>query len=222
MYRSPGGAVRGGSREYRRALIPYIKTLRKRKDLDLYNPKITIENETDICVYFCFMLSELGELCDSTINEIILSVDSVNYFELISSIGFMEEKSLITIKKGENNENIYSLTPDGEKLAKAFYMHIPLSVREKTVKTGKDIIERLEREKAIRCFIDYDNAKKRYDLIVRFINEINGEPILEMKLFAPDEKTAQEMKERFLKDPPHIIKRTMNMFLKDDYFLYDD
>ena len=34
-------------------------------------------------------------------------------------------------------------------------------------------------------------------------------------------KAAKEMKERFLSKPSLIIKRTMNMFLKDDFFMYD-
>ena len=33
---------------------------------------------------------------------------------------------------------------------------------------------------------------------------------------------AEEMKERFLSRPSRVITRTMNMFLKDDYFMYDD
>ena len=70
--------------------------------------------------------------------------------------------------------------------------------------------------------INYDYKRKRYDLCVQFLNEVSGEIILDMKVFAPDEEKAKEMKERFLSRPSRVITRTMNMFLKDDYFMYDD
>ena len=188
----------------------------------MYIPKITINDELDICVYFCFILSSFGRLSESVINEIVLSVDSVNYFDLISATGFMEEKNLITSETDKSSgERYYCLLPDGKKLSDEFYMHIPLSVREKTLETGNRISERLEREKSVKCDIIYDSGRKRYDLDVKFLNEINGETILEIKLFAPDEQEAEKMKRRFLSKPSLIITRTMNMFLKDDFFMFD-
>ena len=188
----------------------------------MYYPKITINDELDICVYFCFILSNFGTLSESVINEIVLSVDSVSYFDLMSATGFMEEKQLIASETDkESGERSYSLLPDGKKLSDEFYLHIPLSIREKTLDTGNMIAERREREKSVRCDIIYDSAKKRYDLVVKFLNEINGDTILEIKLFAPDEQEAEEMKRRFLARPSLIITRTMNMFLKDDYFMFD-
>lgn len=182
-----------------------------------------IKDDIDLCVYFCFMLDSFGTLSDSVISEIVRSVDSVNYFELVSMIEFMKEKSLISESFDQKiKERVYTLKKGGKELSDEFYMHIPSSVREKTLETGKNVLKRLDMERAIRCYIsNYDGVKKRYDLTVRFLNELNGETILELKLFAPNEKKAQEMMNRFLSKPSFIITRIMNMFLKDDYFMYD-
>ena len=42
-----------------------------------------------------------------------------------------------------------------------------------------------------------------------------------MKMYAPTKKKAEEMRDRFLSKPSFIITRIMNMFLKDDFFMYD-
>ncbi len=185
-------------------------------------PQIQVDNSFDICVYFCFMLKEFGDITDSFISEMVLSLESVNYFELMSEIGKMEKKQLIEVKNDKaKGEHVYTLLPNGAVLADEFLNHIPLSIREKTIETGKSVIERIEREKSIRCYIKYDYQRRRYDLCVKFLNEINGETILDIKVYAPTEEKAKEMKERFLSRPSRTISRTMNMFLKDDFFLYD-
>lgn len=185
-------------------------------------PQIQVDNSFDICVYFCFMLKEFGDITDSFISEIVISLESVNYFELMSEVGKMEKKQLISVKHDKaKGEQVYSLLPNGETLANEFLKHIPLSIREKTIETGKSVKERIEREKSIRCYINYDYKRKRYDLCVKFLNELNGETILDIKVYAPDEEKAKEMKERFLSRPSRTITRTMNMFLKDDFFMYD-
>lgn len=185
-------------------------------------PQIQVDSSFDICVYFCYMLKEFGEVPASFISEIVISLETVNYFELMSEVGKMEKKQLISVKNDKvKGEQIYSLLPNGEVLATEFLNHIPLSIREKTIETGKSVLERIEREKSVRCYINYDCKRNRYDLCVKFLNEINGETILDIKIYAPDEEKAKEMRERFLSRPSRTITRTMNMFLKDDFFLYD-
>lgn len=185
-------------------------------------PQIQVDNSFDICVYFCFMLKEFGDITDNFLSEIVISLESVNYFELMSEVGKMEKKQLISVKNDkEKGEHVYSLLPDGKTLADEFYNHIPLSIREKTIEMGNDVLKRIEREKSIKCYVNYDYKRKRYDLCVKFLNEVNGDIILDMKVFSPDEEKAKEMKERFLSRSSRVITRIMNMFLKDDFFMYD-
>ncbi len=185
-------------------------------------PPIKITDSFDICVYFCFMLKQFGDITDNFISEIVISLESVNYFELMSEIGKMEKKQLISVTRDKaKGEMVYSLLEAGDVLATEFLNHIPLSIQEKTIETGKSVLERIEREKSIRCYVNYDYKRKRYDLCVKFLNEMNGEIIMDLKIYAPDEEKAKEMKERFLSRPSRTITRTMNMFLKDDFFMYD-
>jgi len=179
-------------------------------------PTIKVDDSFDICVYFCFMLKELGDLTDNEVSEIVISLETVNYFELISEVERMKKKNFISvINEKERGERKYSLLPIGEGLAEEFSNHIPLSIREKTVEEGKKILERIELEKSIRCYINYDYMSKRYDFCVKLLNELNGDTILDIKMYAPDEKSAADMKKRFLSHPTEAITKAMNIFLKD-------
>lgn len=185
-------------------------------------PTIKVDDDYDLCIFFCFLLDSFGDLGECVISEIVLASESMNYFDLISRIGFMIDKKLISERHDkEKSEKIYSLLTEGKTIARELAYKIPLSIREKTLEIGKETISRIEREKATRCYINYDYLRNRYDLVVKFLNEMNGEIILEIRLYAPDEAKAKEMKERFLSRPSLTITRTMNLFLNDDYFLFE-
>lgn len=181
------------------------------------------ENErVDVCVYFCFILDSFGELHESVIGEIILSSAPTEYFEIMGNIGFMLEKGLIGEKKDpKNSESVYFLLDEGQKIAKDLNSHLSPALKERTVAEGNRVLARNERERSVRCDIRYDRKNDRYDLNVKFLNELNGDTILDLSLYAPDEKKAAEMRDRFLSRSSFVITRIMNMFLKDDFFMYD-
>ena len=189
----------------------------------LLNENENIKDErVDNSVLFCFILNNLGELPESVIGEIILYVAPMKYFGVMSDIQFMLKKGLICSKHDEKrNEPIYHLLPEGESLANDMSSTLSSGLKYDTLSYGKKLLEKNDRERSVRCDIKHDPEKDRYDLIVKFLNEINGETMLEIRLYAPDEKKALEMQERFLSKPTFIITRTMNMFLKDDFFMYD-
>ena len=178
------------------------------------------EYRVDSCVYFCFILKSFGELSESVIGEIILSVLPKSYFEIMSDIAFMVSKGLIDEKRDINTgELMYSLKREGERIAEDMSSALDRTVREQTVSAGREVLSRKDRERSLRCDITRDRERGRYDVNVKFLNELNGETLLELKLYAPDEKKAREMRERFLAKSSFYITRIINMFLKDDYFI---
>ena len=180
------------------------------------------EEIVDACVYFCYILGMYGELSESVIGEIILSVDQQEYFDVMGNIGFMLDKGLIGEKIDPGSgEKIYYLRDEGRSIANDLSSHLSPMLKEKTVTEGKAVLSKNERERSVRCDINYDRKKDRYDLHVKFLNELNGETIIDLTLYAPDEKKALEMRERFLSDPSYFITRILNMFIKDDLLMSD-
>lgn len=181
-----------------------------------------LDEKTDVSTYCCFILSSFGSLTENTLGQIVLASAPTVYFELMSNITFMQEKGLICAEKDpKNGENIYSLLDEGKKIAEDMSSLLGITLRENTLRIGTELLAKNERERSIKCDIIPDRERGRYDLHIKFMNELNGETILEMKLYAPDEKKAKEMQERFLSNPAVIITRMLNMFLKDDYFFFD-
>ncbi|MBP3855295.1 MAG: DUF4364 family protein [Ruminiclostridium sp.] len=183
-----------------------------------------MENSTndriDVCVYLCHILERFGELPESVIGEIILSASPSDYFDVMGNIGFMLDKGIITENK-VSGENLYSLTDEGRQIAESLSTALPPTLKERTETEGERIVRRNDRERSLRCDIVHNRQLDRYDLNVKFLNELNGDTILDLTLYAPDEKKAVEMRERFLSKPSFIITRIMNMFLKDDFFMFD-
>lgn len=176
----------------------------------------------DACVCFCYILDLFGELPESVIGEIILSSVPSEFFEIMGNVSFMLEKGLISEKKDNDiKESVYSLLDEGKKIAKDLGSHLTPALKEKLAVEGKSVLSRNSRERSVLCNINFDRAKDRYDVRVRFLNEMNGDTILDLTLYAPDENKALEMRERFLSKPTFIITRILNMFLKDDFFMYD-
>ena len=138
----------------------------------------------------------------------------------MGNIGFMLEKGLIGEKNDpKSGEKIYFLRDEGRYIASDLSSHLSPMLKEKTAEEGRAVLSKNERERSVRCDIDYDRKNDRYDLHIVFLNEINGETIIDLMLYAPDEKKALEMRERFLANPSYFITRILNMFIKDDLLM---
>lgn len=177
-------------------------------------------DRVDACVYLCFILDKFGELPESVLSEMILSSSQQDYFEIIGNLGFMTDKKLIG-KKECDGESVYFLLDEGKSLARDLCSRLSPALKEKTIAEGNAVITKKDRERSVKCTVFPAKCNESYNVNVKFLNELNGEIILDLTLYAPDRKKAEEMRERFLSKPSLIITRILNMFLKDDYFVYD-
>jgi DNA-binding PadR family transcriptional regulator len=186
--------------------------------------KLSDKNErVDVCVFLCFILDSFGELPESVIGEIILSASPTEYFDIIGNLGFMLEKGLISEKKDpKTGKIVYYLLEEGKQLARDLASVLSPAVRDRIISEGNSVLARTERERSVRCEILHDIKTDRYDLNVKFLNEMNGDTILDLMLYAPDKEKAEEMRDRFLTRSSFVITRILNMFLKDDFFMYDN
>ncbi|MBP5604843.1 MAG: DUF4364 family protein, partial [Ruminiclostridium sp.] len=173
------------------------------------------------CTYFCFILGRFGELEESVIGKMILSAAPSLYFDVMGNIGFMLEKGLIGVKKDpETGTDIYFLLDEGKRIASDLSPDLSPILKNLTINEGTSVLTDTDREKSIRCSIDH--RKNRYDLNVRFLNELSGDTVLYLSLYAPDEKKALEMKKRFLSRSSEIITGILGILLKDRSSSHDE
>lgn len=180
------------------------------------SPKITIDDKLTIQIYLCFILEQLGELTEDQLSDIVTEIDAVSGFEYFEALSVAAEKNLIGIKEEKGAKKLY-LLPQGLTMAKEFFHRIPLSIREKTLEYGEYVLKMADLERSIICRIERNGVGEPCYLTVRFLNEINGEELMNLKIYAPDYEQAKLMRERFYEKPSDIVTKIMNMFIKDSY-----
>lgn len=180
------------------------------------SPKITIDDKLTIQIYICFILEQLGELTEEQLSDIVTEIDAVSGFEYFEGLSVSADKQLIEIN-GEKGIKKISLLPQGLTMAREFFHRIPLSVREKTLEYGQYVLKMADLERSIICRIERGGINEPCYLTVRFLNEINGDELMNLKIYAPDYEQAKQMRERFYEKPSDIVTKIMNTFIKDSY-----
>lgn len=178
-------------------------------------PKIMIDDELVIQIFFCYLLDELGNLTGEQIADIITEYDSVNLLDSILALSKMEEKEMVRAV-GEKGKETYELLPTGRLMSREFFHRVPLSIREKSLTYGKKVLEIAELERSIVCRIERTNDTHCF-LTVRFLNEMGGPDLMNLKIYAPDFEQAKQMRERFYEKPSDIVTKIMNTSIKTSF-----
>ena len=178
-------------------------------------PKITIDDSLLIQIYLCYLLEQLGDLTEEQLSDIITECEAVNFYSFLEALSVMVEKEL-TSKSEEKNGTVYHLLPTGKLMAQEFYRRVPLSIREKSLEYGRKVLEMAELERSRICRIEHTRDNNIY-LTVRFLNEMGGPDLMDLKIYAPDLEQAKQMRERFLEKPSDIVTKVMNFFIKNSF-----
>ena len=180
------------------------------------SPKITIDDKLTIQIYLCFLIDRLGKLTEEQLNDIITEHEAVNFLEYLEALSIAQEKELIRSAKN-NGRKLFSLLPKGKMMADEFFSRIPLSIREKSIEYGQYVVKMAELERSVVCRIERGGLNEPCFLTVKFLNEMGGPNLMELKIYAPDFEQAKQMRERFYEKPSDTVAKIMNMFIKDSY-----
>lgn len=174
-------------------------------------PKIRLDESFDIQILIAYLLKEFDKLSLEQLATITVDDDTVNYFDLVSALGGLEDKGLITVEKTKTAE-FYSASDKSNYMATELADKIPKSIRENTIYNGKKITAREKMEKAIKCQII--KLEQGYHLDIRFINEMGGPDLMDLKIYAPTYETAEQMEKRFFDNPTGTYRRVLNGFIQ--------
>ena len=180
------------------------------------SPKIIIDDKLTIQIYLCFLIDRLGDLTEEQLSDIITEHESVNFLEYLEALSIAQEKELINAEETKGKK-IFSLMPKGKMMADEFFSRIPLSIREKSLEYGQYVLKMAELERSVICRIERGGYNDPCFLTVKFLNEMGGPNLMELKIYAPDFEQAKQMRERFYEKPSDTVAKIMNMFIKDSY-----
>ena len=147
----------------------------------------TSTNKLIILFVFDKMESALSErtivdMC-STSNEWMGYMDCVNVIHKLIDDNFI-------CAVNEDEDELYSITPDGRETLANFYINIPKSVREEISKFVKKNSAKYRNRQECRSDY-YQNKDGTYTVFLKILAPV--QPLMELKFVVPDRKTANKI-----------------------------
>lgn len=182
-----------------------------------------------IKILICYLLTHIKTpLSLEQLSEILVSGELVNYFELIKAVSeltdtghivkvktnpmsvlenFRYPEDNMVLKKESTKPDYYEVSKEGRQTAELCERDIPLSLREKVIRYGEELLNRMRIE--AENTVNIRKADDGYIIEMKIIDF--GSNLLELSLFAPTKDHAEHIRRNFLKSPSEFYKGVMKL-----------
>ncbi len=117
------------------------------------------------------------------------SNDWLNYMDCVSLLRKLLDDGFLCAVAGDD-EQLYTITPDGRESLANFYINIPKSMREEISLFIRKNIARFKKKQ--ECKADYyQNKDGTFTVFLKILAPV--QPMLELKFVVPDKKTANNI-----------------------------
>lgn len=144
-------------------------------------------NKLIILFVFDKMESALSER--TIVDMCSTSNDWMGYMDCVNVIHKLIDDNFIYVVS-EDEDTLYSITPDGRETLANFYINIPKSVREEISRFVKKNSAKYKNRQECRADY-YQNKDGTYTVYVKILAPV--QPMLELKFVVPDRKTANKI-----------------------------
>ncbi len=166
----------------------------------------------EIKILICFILDKLKKpLKKNDITSILQNYGLANYFEI--SQAFAEMVANNNVITDESNEGYYLITKSGEMIAEELSSTLPLSVKEKALKSAGLYLGREKNEQENKVSIKKND--KGYSVTCK-ISDVEFD-MMELTLYAPDMNAASLIRNNFYKDPEYTYRVIMSMLTEGQW-----
>ena len=152
----------------------------------------------EIRILICYILAGVSEpMSFDEMTEAVLSDGIANYFEFADALSELCESGSVISFKTDAGLSEYTVTDNGKIAAATLQNNLPLSIRERSVESAKEILQRRRIEK--ENLVSITKTEDGFKIHMR-VTDI-GTDLMELSLFMPTREQAQAVKDRFLQDP---------------------
>ena len=166
-----------------------------------------LRTKNEIRVLLCYLLNNVSaELSKSGLNEIIQSLQLINFFETNSALASLREAGLVNVSEHDGDE-YYTLNEAGREYAERLDTDLPINVRETVVRAA---LAMSAREK-LRGSADARTEKlaRGYHVILTIRDK--DEVMMQTTLYAADALQAESVCERFLSAPEKLYAGVIDL-----------
>ena len=168
----------------------------------------------EIKILVCYLLGQIGTgMTFTQISDALLHRGLVNYFELANALSDLTESGHLTCEDcaGRQEDTSYHLTDLGRQTACTFSGTLPVSVREKAVKSARHQLLRRKIESSNHASIRKAEDGYIVDMTICDI----GSDLLSLSLFITTEQEAEQVRQHFLSDPLLTYKGVLALLTGD-------
>ena len=159
-----------------------------------------LRTKNEIRVLLCYLLGSVSsEISKSGLNEVIQSLQLVNFFETNSALSSLAEAGLVSVTEHDGDE-YYSLNEAGREYAGRLDTDITLHIREGVVRAAMAMVAREKLRGTADAAIR--KLERGYHVILTIRDK--DQVMMQTTLYAADALQAEAVSERFLLAPERI------------------
>lgn len=167
-------------------------------------------NRTEIRLLVCYILKSIRRpLSGQLIQELFHYEGLANYFEVGQAIQDLLEQG--SIRASQEEPDAYELTDAGRSVVVTLERDLPVTVREKAVKSAVRLLTRIRREAENK--VEITKGERGY-LVSCTVMERDAE-LMTVRLMVADEMQAKAVREIFLDDPSVVYTGVVELMTHD-------
>ena len=171
-----------------------------------------LTNDFEVKILICFLLKKIEQpLSFDQVNEILQKTGFVNYFEFVEAVSELQKTEHVLLTTDENGQEVFQLSEIGEAMAQTFHHTLPLTVREKTVESARELIQMQKQLEETE--VRYHAVDDVYILTMK-LKDI-GSDLMDLSVFVPSEDECVEICERIYADPLLLYKTLLAVMMGD-------
>ena len=160
-----------------------------------------LTNSTEIRLLLCYLVKNAGPITRTEIENALMEEALVNYFEIGSCLDDITRQQLVTVQ-----DNVYSITDKGRKVAQELAYDLPRTVRESAIRAVMQIRSWRHRAASNRAVVQEKDGQFS---VVCSIADM-GSDVFRMELAMPDKLTAEMIKNNFIAHGSDIFPKLLN------------
>ena len=165
----------------------------------------------EIKILICYLLYSMKEpLSKDQLDTVLQGNHLVNYFSYSTAYRELLESRHIS-EAERDGKKILLLNELGKDTAIALKANLPLSLKNKVVSAGMEILSEMKMDKVRQVEVEkIDNG-----YMVRLVIHDDNLDLLDIKLFAPDEAQVEIIKQQFVGNTVDVYRGIISLLTKD-------
>lgn len=165
----------------------------------------------EIKILICYLLYAVKEpLSKEQMDTVLQGNHLVNYFSYSAAYQELLKSGHITLEE-KDGQKIIVLNQFGRDTALLLKSSLPLSVKDKVVSAGMEILAEMRRDKERETRLE--QVENGY--IVRLILRDGDLELLNIGLFAPDTEQAEIIRAQFMENTADVYKGIISLLIRD-------